>query len=95
MLKGRLTFKEAIESPAFSLMSRHRLKVAQRATRTPCRGMTPSAEKFRQQIQQEVGLTVGPKDPLLALWVMFFQIPTRQTESSANMSPPWRRTSLK
>jgi MinD-like ATPase involved in chromosome partitioning or flagellar assembly len=30
MLKGRLTFKEAIESPAFSLMSRHRLKVAQR-----------------------------------------------------------------
>jgi hypothetical protein len=31
--------------------------------------MTPSAEKFRQQIQQELGLTVGPKDPLLALWV--------------------------
>ena len=30
MLKERLTFKEAIESPAFSLMSRHRLKVAQR-----------------------------------------------------------------
>jgi len=30
MLKSRLTFKEAIESPAFSLMSRHRLKVAQR-----------------------------------------------------------------
>ena len=30
MFKGRLTFKEAIESPAFSLMSRHRLKVAQR-----------------------------------------------------------------
>jgi CobQ/CobB/MinD/ParA nucleotide binding domain len=30
MLKERLTFKEAIESPEFSLMSRHRLKVAQR-----------------------------------------------------------------
>ena len=30
MLKERLTFKEAIESPALSLMSRHRLKVAQR-----------------------------------------------------------------
>jgi hypothetical protein len=30
MLKARLTFKDAIESPAFSLMSRHRLKVAQR-----------------------------------------------------------------
>jgi CobQ/CobB/MinD/ParA nucleotide binding domain len=30
MLKSRLTFKEAIDSPAFSLMSRHRLKVAQR-----------------------------------------------------------------
>jgi hypothetical protein len=30
MLKARLTFKEAIESPDQSLMSRHRLKVAQR-----------------------------------------------------------------
>ena len=30
MLKGRLTFKDAIEAPALSLMSRHRLKVAQR-----------------------------------------------------------------
>jgi hypothetical protein len=28
MLKSRLTFKEAIESPDQSLMSRHRLKVA-------------------------------------------------------------------
>jgi hypothetical protein len=26
MLNGRLTFKDAIESPALSLMSRHRLK---------------------------------------------------------------------
>jgi hypothetical protein len=26
-------------------------------------------EKIRQQIQKELGLTVGPKDPLLALWV--------------------------
>jgi transcriptional activator TraM len=31
--------------------------------------MTPAAEKFRQQIQKELGVTVGPKDPLLALWV--------------------------
>ena len=30
MLNSRLTFKEAIESPDHSLMSRHRLKVAQR-----------------------------------------------------------------
>jgi hypothetical protein len=30
MLKSRLTFKDAIEAPAMSLMSRHRLKVAQR-----------------------------------------------------------------
>ena len=30
MLNSRLTFKEAIESPNHSLMSRHRLKVAQR-----------------------------------------------------------------
>ena len=29
MLKSRLTFKEAIQSPDQSLMSRHRLKVAQ------------------------------------------------------------------
>jgi hypothetical protein len=31
--------------------------------------MNEGAEKFRQQIQKELGLTVGPKDPLLALWV--------------------------
>jgi hypothetical protein len=31
--------------------------------------MTAGADKFRQQIQKELGLTVGPKDPLLALWV--------------------------
>jgi hypothetical protein len=31
--------------------------------------MTAGAEKFRQQLQKELGLTVGPKDPLLALWV--------------------------
>jgi Transcriptional activator TraM len=30
MLKSRLTFKDAIETPALSLMSRHRLKVARR-----------------------------------------------------------------
>jgi hypothetical protein len=29
--------------------------------------MTPATEKFRQQIHKELGLTVGPKDPLLAL----------------------------
>ena len=29
MLKSRLTFNDAIEAPALSLMSRHRLKVAQ------------------------------------------------------------------
>ena len=31
--------------------------------------MTAGAERFRQQIQKELGVTVGPKDPLLALWV--------------------------
>jgi hypothetical protein len=30
MLKSRLTFKDTIEAPALSLMSRHRLKVVQR-----------------------------------------------------------------
>lgn len=28
-----------------------------------------TAEKFREQIQKELGIIVGPKDPLLALWV--------------------------
>jgi hypothetical protein len=71
MLKGRLTFKEAIDSSAFSLMSRHRLRSRSGTfirTGHP-RGMTPAVEKFRQRIQKELGLTVGPKDPLLALWV--------------------------
>jgi hypothetical protein len=31
--------------------------------------MTPAAEKFRQKLQKELGLTIGPKDPLLALWL--------------------------
>jgi DNA-binding MurR/RpiR family transcriptional regulator len=31
--------------------------------------MTPGAEKFRQQLQTELGLTVGPKDPILAEWL--------------------------
>jgi hypothetical protein len=30
MLKARLTFKDAIDSPTFGLMSRHRLRIAQR-----------------------------------------------------------------
>jgi hypothetical protein len=31
--------------------------------------MTPAPEKFRQRTQKELGLTLGPKDPLLAPWV--------------------------
>jgi hypothetical protein len=31
--------------------------------------MTPAAEKFRQQLQKELGITIGPKEPLLALWL--------------------------
>jgi DNA-binding MurR/RpiR family transcriptional regulator len=31
--------------------------------------MTPGTEKFRQQLQKELGLTVGPKDPILAEWL--------------------------
>ena len=31
--------------------------------------MTPRSEQFRQRLQKELGLTVGLKDPLLALWV--------------------------
>jgi Transcriptional activator TraM len=31
--------------------------------------MTASTEKFRQQLQKDLGLTIGPKDPLLAEWL--------------------------
>jgi hypothetical protein len=31
--------------------------------------MNERAETFRQQLQKQLGLTVGPRDPLLALWV--------------------------
>jgi hypothetical protein len=31
--------------------------------------MTPAAEKFRHQLQKELGITIGPKEPLLALWL--------------------------
>ena len=30
--------------------------------------MTPAADRFRQQLQKELGITMGPKEPLLALW---------------------------
>ena len=32
--------------------------------------MNERAEKFRRELQQELGLTVGPKDPLLAEWLV-------------------------
>ena len=31
--------------------------------------MNERAEKFRQELQKELGLTVGPKDPILAEWL--------------------------
>ena len=31
--------------------------------------MNERAEKFRLQLQKELGLTVGPKDPILAEWL--------------------------
>ena len=31
--------------------------------------MTPAAEKFRQELQKELGIIIGPKDPLLAQWL--------------------------
>ncbi len=31
--------------------------------------MNDSIEAFRSQLQKELGLSIGPKDPLLALWV--------------------------
>jgi Transcriptional activator TraM len=32
-------------------------------------GMNNGIEAFRLQLQKELGLSIGPKDPLLALWV--------------------------
>jgi hypothetical protein len=31
--------------------------------------MNDGVETFRSQLQKELGLSIGPKDPLLALWV--------------------------
>ena len=31
--------------------------------------MTASTEEFRRRLQTELGLTIGPKDPILAEWV--------------------------
>ena len=31
--------------------------------------MNNGIEAFRSQLQKELGLSIGPKDPLLALWV--------------------------
>jgi Transcriptional activator TraM len=31
--------------------------------------MNDGVEGFRSQLQKELGLSIGPKDPLLALWV--------------------------
>jgi hypothetical protein len=31
--------------------------------------MNNGVEAFRSQLQKELGLSIGPKDPLLALWV--------------------------
>jgi hypothetical protein len=31
--------------------------------------MNDGVEAFRSQLQKELGLSIGPKDPLLALWV--------------------------
>jgi hypothetical protein len=31
--------------------------------------MNDGIEAFRSQLQKELGLSIGPKDPLLALWV--------------------------
>jgi hypothetical protein len=31
--------------------------------------MNDGIEAFRSQLQKELGLLIGPKDPLLALWV--------------------------
>jgi hypothetical protein len=53
-------------------MSRHRLKVEQREFYSKLdrmAGMNDGKEAFRLQFQKELGLLIGPKDPLLALWV--------------------------
>jgi hypothetical protein len=60
MLKSRSTFKDAIESPALSLMSRHRLKVAQRefySRLNSLAGLNDGIEAFRLRRQKELGLS--------------------------------------
>jgi Transcriptional activator TraM len=65
MLKSRLTFAEAIETPAPDQSSATGIlfPVGQ-----PGR-MNDGVKAFRSQLQKELGLSIGPKDPLLALWV--------------------------
>ena len=31
--------------------------------------MNNGIETFRSQLQKELGLSIGPKDPIMALWV--------------------------
>ena len=72
MLKSRLTFKEAISSPDQSLTEPTpaqscATEVLFQAGQPGC--MNNGIEAFRSQLQKELGLSIGPKDPLLALWV--------------------------
>ena len=72
MLKSRLTFKEAISSPDQSLTEPTPAQscapeVLFQAGQPGC--MNNGIEAFRSQLQKELGLSIGPKDPLLALWV--------------------------
>ena len=68
MLNSRLTFKEAIESPDHSLMSRHRLKVAQRE-----RWIAWPYEQRRRSVSgatsERTRALNRSESPLLALWV--------------------------
>jgi hypothetical protein len=79
------------------LMSRHRLKVAQREfystgvlfTTGQLGRMNNGVEGFRSQLQKELGLSIGPKDPLLALVGIAKGAPSkcRQTAKIAERVP--------
>ena len=72
MLKSRLTFAEAIETPALSLISLAPDQSSATGILFPVGqpgGMNDGVEAFRSQLQKDLGLSIGPKDPLLALWV--------------------------
>ena len=72
MLKSRLTFKDAIEAPAFESdepapPESGSARLLFTTGQPGC--MNSGIDGFRLRLQKELGLSIGPKDPLLAQWL--------------------------